>query len=802
MGALPRKGEDISVPDALYPPNIMTGVDRVHATGNAGKGIKIGIIDTGVDYTHPALGGGFGKGKKFVGGYDFVGDDYPVGDPVPDADPLSQCNGHGTHVAGILGADPKRNEYNITGVAHQAEFRAYRVFGCLDSTDDAIIVDALIRAHKDGNDVITLSLGHVDGWTEGTASVVASRIAERGRVVTVAAGNSGEQGAWYTESPANGISTISVASTNNAVYGPIRAAKASVEHAPILYYGDEQFMDPNNPSPIPADGAFPIYATSRDSSVEDDACTPLPDSTPDLSKFVTLVRRGSCDFIQKVANVQAKGGEIVLIYNNGNPFAPIISRSPKAALIQEADGLWLLEQFLANKNVTLSFPAAGSYGYLPNVQDGGLVSAFTTYGPTFDMLFKPALAAPGGGILSLWPTTMGSYAISSGTSMATPHAAGVAALVLKAKGKGAARGMRELLQTTAQPVPASLDEGAPPHTLIQQGAGQINAWNALSYTSSLTPAELLLNDTAHWRGAHTLWIANRSRKTKVYRLKHVPSRTVLTRQKDSIQPAFPPLETVDAAVRVAFSASRVTVLPGGRVPVRVTISPPRNVDGKRVPVLSGQIEVSTAGETLRASYLGAATALKSVQVLDDTDFELGWPTPLLLDANGGVQADETAYTMRGEDYPVLAWRQVFGTPSVRIDLVSAAAKLPAHARNVKRAGSKNRFSMRDWFPSWWFPGPRPGGTFARVPTLGPLFQYDYLWRNDLDALPYFESSVRAFANGTAIPVGRYRVLVRALRVSGDVNRQEDYEAWLSPVVAVVEPPKEEPAPPAEEPVQE
>ncbi len=78
----------------------MTGVDRLHAKGIMGKGVKIGILDTGVDYRHPALGGGFGPGFKIAGGYDLVGDDFF--NQSPDEDPLATCpdGGHGTHVSG------------------------------------------------------------------------------------------------------------------------------------------------------------------------------------------------------------------------------------------------------------------------------------------------------------------------------------------------------------------------------------------------------------------------------------------------------------------------------------------------------------------------------------------------------------------------------------------------------------------------------------------------------------------------------------------------------------------------------
>jgi subtilisin family serine protease len=91
------------------------GADQVWANhGATGKGIVIGIIDSGIDYMHPDLGGGIGKGLKVIGGYDFINDD---SDPMDD-------NGHGTHVAGIAAANGI-----IKGIAPEAKLRAYKVLG-------------------------------------------------------------------------------------------------------------------------------------------------------------------------------------------------------------------------------------------------------------------------------------------------------------------------------------------------------------------------------------------------------------------------------------------------------------------------------------------------------------------------------------------------------------------------------------------------------------------------------------------------------------------------------------------------
>lgn len=204
----------------------------------------------------------------------------------------------------------------MTGVAPEASINSYRIFGCDDGADDSIVVDALLRAYEDGNDVITLSLGGDGGWQEGTSSVVESRIADSGRVVTVAAGNSCDSGAWFTSYPGDGLSVISVSSTNSIASGPHRAALISIPHDPILYIFDITL----NALPVAGE-----YAVSHDATVEADACEPLADSTPDLSKYVVLVRGGGCDFSIKIANVGDKGGKNFLFYDaKGREFGSIV----------------------------------------------------------------------------------------------------------------------------------------------------------------------------------------------------------------------------------------------------------------------------------------------------------------------------------------------------------------------------------------------------------------------------------------------------------------------------------------------
>ncbi|KAJ3307189.1 hypothetical protein HDU76_004687, partial [Blyttiomyces sp. JEL0837] len=139
--------------------NNITGVYNLK-TNNMGAGIVACTVDTGVDYTHPALGQCFGHGCKVAFGYDFVGDAYDSSSPLfnipePSDNPPMDCAGHGTHVAGIIAAQDVEKR-GAEGVAPKATLGAYRVFGCNGSTDTAIIVAALEQAYIDGCVVINI----------------------------------------------------------------------------------------------------------------------------------------------------------------------------------------------------------------------------------------------------------------------------------------------------------------------------------------------------------------------------------------------------------------------------------------------------------------------------------------------------------------------------------------------------------------------------------------------------------------------------------------------------------------------
>ncbi|KAI0645827.1 subtilisin-like protease [Trametes meyenii] len=765
--------DDPQVPPDSESTHILTGVNKLHAEGIFGEGVKVGIIDTGIDFTNPFLGGGFGPGFKVIGGFDFVGDNFTgANTPEPDDNPLDQCNGHGTHVGGIIGANPG-NPFNISGVAFKASINAYRIFGCAGSVGDDIIIDALLRGVSDGNDVLTMSLGGTDGWTESSSAVVSSRIAATGKIVTIAAGNDGSVGSWFTSSPGNAIDAISVASVDNTVIPLQNATVHGVAHDPITYFAT---------FPLPINGTLPIFATSNDTTVVDDACDPLPDDTPDLSPFVVIIRRGTCTFVQKLTNVAAKGAQVALIYDNGSGFSDIEAGNFTATLIQAADGAFLVNEFASGADVSLSFPQSGASFNFPD-SGGGLISSFTSYGPTNDFFFKPAIAAPGGNILSTFPVPLGTFAVLSGTSMATPFIAGVSALLFGAKGTAPEVGLtaRTLFETTAQRVPSSHTDGDPLQTVTQQGAGLIDAFKAIHADVIIYPAELITNDTAHFKPTQQFSVKNVGKTAKTFKLNHIPAGTALTFQPGTIFPADGPVPLSKNAATVKFSETSFTIRPGQTHEVTVHITPPTGLDPTTFPVFSGFIEIANAQESYQVSYLGLAGALKDAQVVDDTDAFFGVNLPVLTDAAGNFLTNATNFTFVGDDTPSVLMRLTFGTPKILFDIVEPNINITTtlNKRSDVPVADRSIFS---------FPNAAKSGTFAQVRTLGSLFEADFQPRNsDVNDGTGFNTLTLAspqFANGTAIPNGSYRILLRALKVTGDPTREEDFESWLSPLIGI------------------
>ncbi|KAK7473124.1 hypothetical protein VKT23_001225 [Stygiomarasmius scandens] len=560
--------------------------------------------------------------------------------------------------------------------------------------------------------------------------------------------------------------------TDNTVLDIQTATVQGAEHDPIPYF---------SLFPAPITEPLPIFATSNDSTIIDDACESLPDDIPDLSGFLVVVRRGTCSFARKLLNIAAKGGKFTFIYDDGEGLGPVNAPNFNATMIPAADGEFLVSQFTAGVPITISFPQEGGLVQFSD-EFGGLVSSFTSYGPTNDFYFKPAVAAPGGNILSTLPVPLGGYAILSGTSMATPFMAGSSALLLSVKGKSqkVTNTARTLFETTAQTLSSSHTDGDPLQTVTQQGAGLVNVFNAIHTTTLVSPGEFILNDTAHFNDRHTFTVTNAGDSEKTYTVRHVPAGTAITMQPGTIYPAVGPVPLTDAAASVSFSTTSFTLAPGASESVSATFKLPEG-DESTFPVYSGFIHVVSGSEDLHVSYVGLGASLKNAQVLDDGDEFFGIKYPFILSAVSGQQTGPTNYTFdpATQDFPLLLWRQAFGSPIVRIDLVDP---------EIDFEPTINRRQLATIGIDITFPRVRVGGSFEQVPILGTIHELDWVPRNTDDflfgGLNSLSFDTPTFANGSAIPSGSYRFLLRSLKVTGNPAKENDYESWLSPIVGI------------------
>lgn len=398
--------------------------------------------------------------------------------------------------------------------------------------------------------------------------------------------------------------------------------------------------------------------------------------------------------------------------------------------------------------------------------------------------------------MSTMPLSLGSYAVMSGTSMSAPLVAGAAALLLQVKGKSAAtaKAARNLFETTAVSVPASHDEQSLPQTLTQQGAGLVNVYNAIFAKTLVHPGQLILNDTSNFVRRHTFVVRNTDTKLKRYSLSHVPAGTVLTVQENSIMASLGMPEQIAAAATVTLKPSQFTLRPGKQRTITATFTAPQNLDASRYPVYSGFIQVSGPGENYHVSYLGLAASLKDKQVVDNTDLMFNEMLPMLVSFDDQPQREARDYTFTEEDYPTFVFRLVFGSPLVRIDLVAPDIKIATnlhrrgelderHGKKKNRNGKKKKHDHHFTFPTR-----HRKGSFTSVKTIGVLSEEKFVSRNDefpeLNGWYTMPFNQPLFADGSVIPNGQYRMLFRALKVTGNPNRQEDYETWLSPIIGI------------------
>ncbi len=322
----------------LFTALAMTGADIAQSElGLTGKGIKVAVMDTGIDVDHADFGGdGVARSdsplfpsERIAYGFDFVGDDFnadptsPTFNPVASPDPNpDDCNGHGSHVAGIVGANGL-----VTGVAPDVTFGAYRVFGCEGSTTADIMIAAMEAALKDDMDVLNMSIGTPYNWPQYPTAVAASRLVDRGMVVVASIGNNGANGLYSASAPGLGEKVVGTAAFDNTA---VTQTAFSISPDGALVGYNPATGAPAPPQAGSLDLAAPTPATACPTFVNGHFVSPFTPGS--LTGKAALVDRGACSFYWKARFAEEAGAAAVIIANNvAGPLNATVETSGGAA---------------------------------------------------------------------------------------------------------------------------------------------------------------------------------------------------------------------------------------------------------------------------------------------------------------------------------------------------------------------------------------------------------------------------------------------------------------------------------------
>lgn len=425
--------------------------------GITGAGVRVAVLDSGIDYTHARFGGagtaaaytaaygtsvtdprtttldGLFPTAKVLGGFDFVGESWPNGDLAPDPDPIdcgpsaiaAPCaGGHGSHVASIIAG--------TNGVAPGAKLYSYKVCSAVSTSCNGVALlqgmEAALDPNGDGDisdavDVINMSLGSPYGQREDDLSAASANAVRLGVLVVASAGNSADK-PYITGSPASTPEVLSVAQTQ------VPSARAFVlrVNSPASIAGVYRNTNTVDWAPVTTGFTGDVkYGTTAEERL---GCMPYPAGF--FAGAVALIDRGVCAVSIKVDSAADAGAIGVLVANNAPGEAPSFSFGgpptfdPQQTLIIGQEHGNTIKTGLSSGAVNVSVNPADA---VPLV--GSMVST-SSRGPNVSQVaIKPEIGAPGASVSAEAGTGTGETAFG-GTSGAAPMVAGSAALLLQA----------------------------------------------------------------------------------------------------------------------------------------------------------------------------------------------------------------------------------------------------------------------------------------------------------------------------------------------------------------------------------
>ena len=438
-------------------PYIGTEIPRMD--GIDGTGIKIAVIDTGVDFNHPDLFG-WGPDGKVIGGYNFIEENQLPMD----------TNGHGTKVAGIIAADG-----NTLGVAHKAKILAYKVSEDGEGVSSELIRKAIEKAIEDKADIINISLGV--NKTNSKIDSAVNHAWDNGIFVVTAAGNDGPE-LKTIGSPGRNFESITVGATYNNMTSSLIATLEIDEnqYTVIPMVGSSKTQEPIIEKIV--FGGF-----GKNSDLEN----------IDVKNAILIVERGSdiegelLFFSIKEMNAAKAGAKALIVYNNQPgiflgelihefsepgyvPQIPVVS-------IDREEGLEIIKAIERK-----------SLGIMNLFYNPDFIAHFSSRGPVSPFYIKPDIVAPGAYINTTQINS--SYNFTSGTSFAAPHVSGAAALLLQKNPELQNYEIKSLLVTTVQPVSNAYGQE---FSLHESGSGRLDIANAYNANLIISPTNFVVN---------------------------------------------------------------------------------------------------------------------------------------------------------------------------------------------------------------------------------------------------------------------------------------------------------------------
>lgn len=437
----------------------LVGVQTPKHHGLNGQGIKIGIIDTGIDFDHPDLHG-YGSSGRVTGGYDYVN---------ADQKPID-VNGHGTEVAGIIGANG-----SFLGIAPKSQLFSYRVSSTGEAVSSEYIIQSISHAIADKMNVINISLG-VNRTNDELENAVDNAV-NKGIVVVTAAGNNGPDDKTIG-SPGRDFNAITV----GASYNNMTSSLAST-----LEIENKQY------NVLPMLGADVLKNSIQGKIVYGGYGRVKDLKDLDVKDAILLEQRGSDTkgekvfFSEKEKNAADRDAKGLVIFNNqsgiffGELIGPNTTKDyhPRIPVISmSGDDGFKLKSMLKN-NTT---------GSLDIFHHPDFVAPFSSRGPVSPFYVKPDLVAPG--VYVNTTTVGGKYNLTSGTSIAAPHVTGAVAILLQKYPNLDPSSIASLLATTTDPVTDAYGKVFP---IKAAGSGRLNITRASTADLIIIPHSLVFN---------------------------------------------------------------------------------------------------------------------------------------------------------------------------------------------------------------------------------------------------------------------------------------------------------------------